>query len=399
MKLGFIKEVYREGTNRFYNLFFQHVGIMLTCAILISVFSMSFKLGVGFSHPKFIPETIKVFFNFIALNAAILSTIKNICYKSNRKTLLSELFLTLIICSAIFNIIVNYNDQLNQLVWIFYPTPLMTAILDDAAAIPWAFVVVGINIIISIVLSLRKKTQVKGISKIVHNGLLVYSVLTVSLWFVTHFSYVGSNYIYMANDLKIIDSIVENHLEKGMELPKQFNLKKYDTYEEFKKDTFSVTQAEYVQDKIANPDLKWSKELILLNDWFNKIQDTRLGNNPQKEIQKSDVKDFTNWVFFVLNYSQVRITPDKWIMCDLIFPPKVNSHATMIKHGLFYVKIKEGKLYTYVEFNRTFKEKQQNLIFNVFYALFHVVYWLCLMYLISHHQRKVFKNKKMGEKV
>lgn len=394
MKLGLIKEGYKNTVDKFYVLFNNNTAIMLTIVILLSIFSMSFKLGVGFSHPKFLPETIKVFFNFIALNAAVLSTLKNLSYNSVRKTILSQLFITLLICSAIFNTIVNYNDLLNQLVWIFYPTPLMTAILDDAAAIPWAFVVVGANVIISILLSLKNNRKVKGISKIVHNGLLVYSVLTISLWFVTHFSYVGSNYIYMANDLKIIDSLVENHLEKQMPLPKEFNLKVYDNYDTFKSDTFAVTTNEYKQDKITNPDLKWSKELILLNDWFNKLQESRLGLNVQLPVKSENVHDFTNWVFFVLNYAQIRMLPDKWIMCDLIFPPKVNSHSTMIKHGLFYVKIKEGKYYTYVEFSKTFKEKQQNLIFNLFYALFHVVYWICLLYLISHHKKKVFKNTK-----
>lgn len=387
------KLLWEETTIKFYDFFEKYGKQLVLLALLFSVVSMSFKMGVGFSHQKFISESIKVFFNFVALNAAVLSILKNLTYSSKRKTLLSELFVTLIVCSLIFNIVVNYNPQLNQLVWVLYPTPLTTAILDDAAAIPWAFVVVGINLIISVILSFRSKNKINGIGKVIHNGILVYCVLTVALWFVTHFSYVGSNYIYMANNMKIIDSVVENHVSKNLPLPQGFNLKVYNSYEDFKKQTVVITQQEYLEDKKSNPDLKWSKELILLNDWFNKLQETRLGQNPVKEIAVSDVHDFTNWVFFVLNYSQIKMTADKWIMCDLIFPPKVNSRSTLIKHGLFYVKIHEGKLYTYVEFNKTFKEKNQNLIFNAVYALFHFVYWLSLLYLVSHHQKRVFKKK------
>lgn len=395
MQLAEWKKSFDNGLSKYYSIFGQYSKYLLVIAMGLALFSMSFKLGVGVNHPKFITEAVKVFFNFIALNVAILSTIKNVFFLDKRKTIYSELFLTLIICALTFNIIVEYNPQLNQLVYWLYPTPLMTAILDEAAAIPWAFVVVGINLIISVILSLTSVKKITGINKMIHNGLLVYSVLAVALWFATHFSYVGSNYIYIANNMKIIDSIVDNHINNKMPLPNTFNIKVYDNYYNFKKETIAITQKEFIEDKKINPDLKGSQEIVLLNDWFDKIEKSNFGHKLQPEMSISQVKDFTNWVFLVLNFAQIRITPDKWIISDLVFPPKVSSRSTLIKHGLFYVKVNEGKLYTYVEFNKTFKEKQQNLIFNLFYSLFHFVYWILFLYLISHHQKRVFKKKEV----
>lgn len=376
-----------------YFQFNKHSKTLIILSLMVALFSASFKMGVGIGHPKFVPEVIKVFFNFIALNAAVLFTVKNVLYFTKYKMLSLEVFLTFAITALIFNTVVNYNTLLNNLVYFLYPTPLMTSILDDAVAIPWAFVVVGINLVISVILYTLDKRKVSGLGKIVHNGLLVYGFLSIAVWFFTHFSYVGSNYIYMTNNLKVIDSLVENHTKYGQPYPKGFQVREYNTYQEFKNQSLELTQKAFMEEKRLHPDLQYSRDLTMLSQWFNNIESQNFGKKPSQSITVESVHDFSSWVFFIFNFPQYKITTEKWLGCDLIFPPKVNSRTNLIKHGLFYAKNVDGKFYTYIEFDKTFKEKGQNLVFNVAYTLFHFIYWLCFLYLIKFHQKRVFKRE------
>lgn len=380
---------------KFYTLFSQHPAIFLTIGIVIALYSASFQMAVGIHHNKFFSELIKVFFNFIALQVAILGIIKNINFFSKNKSLLRELFITFVITAVIFNFIVEFNPILNNLVYMFYPTPLTQAILDDAAAIPWAFVVVGINIVIGVLLYLLQNKKVAGLNKIIHNGLLAYAFLTIAVWFFSHFSYVGSNYIYMANNIKIIDGIVENHIKNNTPIPSSLPIQTYKNFEELQYYTFKQNIERLKHDSTQQFNESKSRELSMLGNWFNQVKAKNLGQVPLKNMTTNDVRDFSNWVFFVLNFPQGQAMPDKWIAVDLIFPQKVDAKTSLIKHGLFYVRKQNDVYYTFITFDKTFKQNHQNLIFNAFYSLFHFVYWALFIYLIRHHKKHVFKKETL----
>jgi hypothetical protein len=303
---------------------------MFFISFLLTLISLKLALPIPFNSPKLEEEIIKVLFNYIVFWLAIYFTYKVFTYFQENKIQLFEICIITIFSSIFFIPVVQFNPILNNLVWLFYPTKLTRAILDDALSIPWAFVIIGIDVTILIILSNFYKKKINNIQKVIHYGLLSYGVLSIMLFFFSHFSYVGSNYVYMSNNIKIIDAITKYYIQHPNIKP-PINIKVYDTFGTFEYKTIHQVNQEIKtknKDHVLMPTINVN-DATKLNDWLNHIKLSNLGNKPIHQETINNIKDFNDWAFFSLNFPIEKFDKNVWIGAKLALPPKKLGYSDL----------------------------------------------------------------------
>ena len=117
----------------------KNESVFIVIAFITAIISCWSRLHVMNETTSLLADIVKIFFNFIILNAVILSVTRNFDWKYNH-LFKEELVFSLIINNFVFMLfpITQINIILNHLIFLVIPFDIVKAILDDQTAIFWA---------------------------------------------------------------------------------------------------------------------------------------------------------------------------------------------------------------------------------------------------------------------
>ena len=220
-------------------------------------------------------------------------------------------------------------------------------------------------------------------------GTAIYSVLIVLIWIFTHFTFVCAGYIYMHNNMMSVDQVVKRYAERHQ--TENFGLPEI-RHHKSKEEMLDALKSPLSVEKY------WHNEQAM-KIYYTAVKKLEKGYYTPK-ISYDTMTSFNDWIQIALNArseyaSAANETMWRFERIGINDATKAARHDYS-RHLYFYVRPDDrGGWYSYVKFDKTFKEQQQNAIFNFAYLLFHLVYVGLLIYLVKIHSRK--NLKKGGE--
>ena len=345
-----------------------------------SILTVSYLYQSELRRP--IEKTIEVFININALNVAMFFTLRLIFIKTN----ISNKFffsISLILGSLTFLIAdigtINYN--FNSVISTLVPLKLVLAVLDDRSFIfwtlPYIFILSLICFYINIKSNHKKSFVEKTNNSLLSYSLLIYSILNITVWLFTHFSFISAHSLYMFNKLLIINEIFDDYEKNGNK-----NLLN-------KKGFYIVDNNNLMKSK----DEIFLKENILegnlIHVKFTKWFDTYQNNSCVESLSIDDINDFITWLSFSMNTAMSKKV-DKSCYFSTIIPN--NDQIKIITHIFLAIKpIEDNKSLLYINTSSLLKQTSSVQVFNNFYASFHIIYWIAFIILFTYHQKTMLK--------
>lgn len=222
----------------------------------------------------------------------------------------------------------------------------------------------------------------------------LYLFLFPIIFVFTHFTFVGSNYQYMENQLVYTHSAVNIYDKQNKTdffdikdlkwFPNIKEAKEYFGNESFLKSASS-----------ADEKLDFYKNFLLTLD---KIETKGWEDKPK--LKYDFIEHFSDWVQISYNfnfYGEVKEPKIAW-KTDIayVFSNRTVNDQDLLRHAIYYIKEREdGSLYIMYDLSRVFKDHKVNYIFNLFFVLYHFIYWGLFAYLVKIHNNKHMKGKKL----
>lgn len=354
--------------------------------------------------PRFITTFIAILFVAVTLNLTIYAFL----FLFHRKKSFYKLgFYTLLGSSSAIFIALNYpwanafwgqfmNDVLVKYLW---PSRFIQVSIKDGNF----FWLLMLSLYVGIFLIIHGNWHVKKLKKdgfwkidrqVMYLGLGLYAVLTMFIFIFTHFTFVGSNYVYMENSLRYVDKLADYY--DFIDMKENFALKDLKYFKSWQE----------MKDYYANPLFKArlstaeSKE-DFYNESMNLINRIKeKGFQPMEPITYEKINRFHEWmeISYNLNLKQAN-QQEKKLWYSELTPPEVifkGGEKEVLRHSFLYIKqSKDRGYYSYFILDRTFKDYKMNDIFNIFFILFHLVYIGLFIYLLKIH-KKINLSKKPG---
>lgn len=222
-------------------------------------------------------------------------------------------------------------------------------------------------------------------------GLGVYGCISIFIFIFTHFTFVGSNYIYMENEFRYVDKMAD-HYEQINE-QNNFSVKELHYFKNIEE-----VKNFYQEPAFANRMMQGQNRTDFYKTAISFINSSTEQKFPSFSLMTyQNMQRFHDWIEISDNFNFMGSTQDKmWYAeltpLDVIY--KGDSHD-VLRHSLLYIKKTiHGGYYVYFVQDRTFKDFHMNNIFNIFFIIFHLVYIALFIYLLRIH-RKVNLNKKV----
>lgn len=265
-------------------------------------------------------------------------------------------------------------------------------------SIPVAFYI-GVFLIIYGYFFVKKSLDYKSIfeRKITYMGIGLYLCVLPFVFFVTHFTSVGSYYQYGLNELLFTNKIVKSYDSKNQH--EHFQLKelywfptKKDALDFYTKETY-INKIEIENNKQKKRFYEQSIRLLknnIDNGWVNE----------QASKKYKDIEEFEEWIQFAYNFKfKGSSNAEKTLWFYTIIPlAKENKKIAQEsgRTGIFFLQEskKEG-VYVRLIFERAFKDTQANLIFNYIFVIYHFVFFTAFYFLLRTHNRKLSPKKEI----
>lgn len=354
---------YDPGSIKFTRQFFGTIFIALI--VNASFFSIFFFFNRKKEYYKY------GFFSLLCSNAAIYLFVNNPPLFDYFSKLMSSVFLESIVKIRFVQVSVNDGGLFWIVMLCFYIS---------------LFLIIYGNWIV------KNKKMVDGFWKIerqlFYTGLGIYGVLILLIFIFTHFTFVGSNYMYMEGLLKYTDKIVDMYDRKNQ----------YDNFQ--LKDLKYFKSIDDAYSYYANPVYKNrvyigknEDKIEYYNRFLNNLIEIKKNGIVDKEKLKYEkINNFSDWVQISYNLSFKGSSATEKKSWELKLIPILRGTGDLeeiLRMSTFYIKESNEKgYYVYYVMDRTFKDFKMNYIFNSFFILFHIVFLLLFAYLLKIHQRK-----------
>lgn len=345
-----------------------------------SILTVSYLYQSELRRP--IEKTIEVFININALNVAMFFTLRLIFIKTN----ISNKFffsISLILGSLTFLIAdigtINYN--FNSVISTLVPLKLVLAVLDDRSFIfwtlPYIFILSLICFYINIKSNHKKSFVEKTNNSLLSYSLLIYSILNITVWLFTHFSFISAHSLYMSNKLLIINEIFDDYEKNGNK-----NLLNKKGFYIVDNNNLMKSKGEiFLKENILEGNLIHVK----FTEWFYTYQN----NSCVESLSIDDINDFITWLSFSMNTAMSKKV-DKSCYFSTIIPN--NDQIKIITHIFLAIKpIEDNKSLLYINTSSLLKQTSSVQVFNNFYASFHIIYWIAFIILFTYHQKTMLK--------
>lgn len=260
----------------------------------------------------------------------------------------------------------------------------------------WSFMLsfyVGVALLIYGNWFVNKKRQKDGLWKIerqvLWTGLGVYGIINILIWVFTHFSFVGSNYVYMHQTLKYVDQIVEFYDNKGEK--DRFALKELEFFKT-KEELLAYYNAPLFQERANQKD-----RMGFLKGSLNVIERFENEGSVEININYDNMHRFHDWMSVVMNGKHLGQDKAKKSVWNIELSPAIYvdpKYQDVTRHALMYVKKAkdDSGYYSYIVFDRVFKDFKQNYLFNLLFGLFHLIFIPTFIYLLHLHKKKNLQN-------
>jgi hypothetical protein len=240
----------------------------------------------------------------------------------------------------------------------------------------------------------------KAQKRLIFMGLGLYLFLFPFVFIFTHFSFVGSNFQYIQDQLKYLDKNVtiyqqnnQHDFFNNQELKWFPNIDNAITYY---KDPRFVTKNQIYDDNKIDQQEYYESALTHLNETKHYINGTWKDKNT---LSYSNMKNFSQWiqVAYNINFDGANAKNKTLWYSDLVGPEAFstkNIREDLVRHCILYVRENNDKsVYVMLDFNRTFKDHRINYIFNTFFIVFHLFYLSLFVYLIYLHNSFNIRKK------
>jgi hypothetical protein len=264
-------------------------------------------------------------------------------------------------------------------------------------SIPVAFYI-GVFLIIYGYFFVKKSLDYKSIfeRKITYMGFGVYLCVLPFVFFVTHFTSVGSYYQYGLNELLFTNKMVKSYELKNQH--ENFQLKELHWFAT-KKDALDFYTKPTFIEKIDIQDNKnkkrfYERSVSLLK---NNIDNGWNTMEPDKKYQ--DIEEFDEWIQFAYNFKfsgSSKAEKSLWLY-NIIPLAKENKKIAQEsgRTAIFFLhESKTEGFYARLIFERAFKDNRANLIFNYIFILYHFVFFTAFYFLLKTHNKKLSPKKE-----
>lgn len=260
----------------------------------------------------------------------------------------------------------------------------------------WSFMLsfyVGVILLIYGNWFINKRKNKDGLWKIerqvLWTGLGVYGIINIMIWVFTHFSFVGSNYVYMHQSLKYVDQIVTYYDSKKER--DVFNLKELHFFKT-KEDLLNYYKHPMFQERANQED-----RIGFLNGSLNVIERFENPGTIELGLNYGNMERFHDWMSVVMNAKNLGQDKEKNTVWNIELSPAIYvnpQYQDVTRHSLMYVKkASDGSgYYGYIVFDRVFKDMKQNYFFNLMFGLFHLIFIPLFIYLLFLHKKKNLQN-------
>lgn len=390
-----------------------------------------FLLKYDFNSVKFLPRLVSLVFIALSLNT-VLFTVFFMIYR--KKDFYKPVCLALLCSNIAIYTTIHYPS-----VYDYFGLILDTLLVKHL--IPVHFVGIAVSdgnlfwaLMLGLYLSIflfiygnwfiRNKKLEDGFWKIerqlFYTGLGLYGILVPFIFIFTHFTFVGSNYIYMEGLLKYADKITTMYDDEGRKNNFQLKDLKYfnsiKDVQNFYNDPILINRivtgkmttpliinekdnsgavAEIERKRIISGDNKGDFYYSALDKIDNIAKE---GFLEKEKLTYNTITRFHDWVQIAYNLSFNGIDAKEKKLWYLEITPTVikakEEQEDVLRHSILYIKeAKDGGYYVFFSLDRVFKDHKMNYIFNLFFILFHLIYIGLFIYLISIHQKKNLSKK------
>ena len=236
----------------------------------------------------------------------------------------------------------------------------------------------------------KQEGETKVERTILWTGLGVYGIVSAFVFVFTHFTFVGSNYLYIEKQARALHQTIQVFESKGKKLEEMKGLHYFETLADAL--AFYKEPARYQQ----NTNTKNKKEFY--DSALGKLASIeKNGFYDLPPLTYENIERFHDWVQISYNFSFNKESKQHQAAWYAEITPTVGDAKTemqeRLRHAMMYVaKSKLGGYYVMVSLDRTFKDFKVNYIFNVFFILFHIIYISFFVWLIRIHKHKKLKE-------
>lgn len=373
---------------------FNNKNFVIFLIIINAIIHFSFNFILDINSVNFYSFNIQVILFFILFNIFIFMFVNLIFRKNN-------VLINVLISGTLYTVFYSLgfvdqinSDYLNSIITSLFPYLwIKVSILGNGA---WIYFSIVLAFLILIVNQIKKKILNKKNDKkenFIINGIIIYLGLTVFVWFVTHFAFLGSHFVYMNNNKLVVLNIIDN---KEYDLYKNYNILKFDNYNKMKEYYYDEIIKNLYKNATENQkeNIKNRKNDILTKsfidyEFFEK-------NKNFEEIYRvknyNDIKNFWDWIFFSFNTNMKDSYNDIYYNSFLYSPYCNNCSVDTFSHFHFIIKKENNNYISYITFDNNFKKELINDKYNFINILFHIIYIILFIFIYRIHlKRGVFK--------
>lgn len=353
---------------------------------------------------KYLPRTVSMFF----ILTVVFGLLYCVFFLILRKKLfiipasLSLLLTNIIVYKTLYEDFkyIEIHSFLNQIMlYTVFQIRFVKVSLDDSTLI-WGIMLagyIGIGMLIYGYFFIKNKNGFENRyeKQVMYLGAGLYLFLFPVIFVFTHFTFVGSNYQYMENQLMYTSSAVDVYEKQGKK--DFFDIKKLKWFpsmtaaKNYYDNDFYLKEASSADEKKA-----FYKNFLIV---LNKLEK---GEWEDKEPVKYDyIQHFSDWIQIAYNFNFNGEIKDKKIYwrTDIayVFSNRTVNDQDLLRHAIFYIKeLPDGSVYVLYDLSRVFKDHRINYIFNLFFVMYHFIYWGLFAYLVRIHNNKHMKGKKLN---
>jgi len=347
----------------------KRINILL---IIMTIITIVTQMNLDYNSINFLRDNMQFAYIYMVATVAFFSIG---FYVINEKHIYKLKFLLLgvmFLLSFGLEKVADYSSLLNIPMIYIYDLHFVRVILETDDSPFWLIgiiIIMGVLLLLRVLLLRMKNKKISLQYKVVMYPIIVYILLLPFIWMVTHFTYVGSNWVYM-----------NVHTNTVLELMRE-DKNRLEVYKEFK--TMSEI-TKYYED--SNFGVKEKEQIIKV---LRKVTFDKQENSSKGYL---DVSNFNEWMDYVFNQSASGVTKDNYYYTyEIIFPAEYDGEE--LKHLIVVLKKVKDKIGVVVVLDNSFKKLKKNYIFNVMYMLYNFLYLLLFMYVYSIH-KVYFRREK-----
>ncbi len=377
--------------------------LLIIFLLLQVVIQALFLLDYDLNSVKFLPRVISLVFVALIVNGVCFGLFF-LLFK--RKLLVLPLALALMLSNSLIFLNLYQGKlafQINQFLGDRFINDIFSIRFVNASVndgnLSWGIALgtyVGILLIIYGQWFIKKKNDFdnKVEKQLIFMGLGIYLVLFPFVFVFTHFTFVGSNYQYMQALIKYTHSATEIY-EKDNQRD-TFNIKELKWFPNMQE-----AVSYYKSPKFKGQVSTSKNKTEFYNSAIGKLDKVFYdGWKDKPPVKYSEIERFHDWVQISYNFNFDGVNAqNKTVWYSEISPVIGNARQKdedLLRHSVLYLReLKDGSVYSMIDFNRTFKNHKMNYIFNFFFILYHVFYIGLFLYLITLHSKKNIGGKNV----